>query len=171
METKSANETTAQYSAENLPVLEVAGGAGYLSDTRLVGSQDYSLFVGVSLPIFEGFRIDAQEKAARAETQARQAEVSADQLVLDDLNVRYLEQMQEAREDLATLSVEQDQAQKAAALARQRYLAFLGPLSDLQQALKDMVNVGLQTAEAKTQLLSAMGEKYLLGGGTSDAVK
>jgi len=171
LETKSANETTAQYSAENLPVLELAGGAGYLSDTRLVGSQDYSLFVGVSLPIFEGFRIDAQEKAARAETQARQADVSADQLILADLSVRYLEQMEEAREDLTTLAGEQDQAQKAVTLARQRYLAFLGPLSDLQQALKDMVSVGVEISDAKTRLLSAMGEKYLLGGGTSDAVK
>ncbi len=171
LETKSSNETAAQYSAENLPVLEVAGGAGYLSDTRLVSAQDYSLFVGVSLPIFEGFRIDAQEKAARSETQARQAEVSADQLYLSDLNVRYLEEMEEAREDLSTLAGEQERAQKAVDLARQRYLTFLGPLSDLQQALKDMVNVGVETSDAKTRLLSAVGEKYLLAGGTSEAIK
>jgi outer membrane protein TolC len=171
LETKSANETTAKYSAENLPVLEVAGSAGYLSGARLVDSQDYSLFAGISFPIFEGFRIDAQEKAARAEAQARQAEVSADQLTLDDLNVRYTEEMTQSLGDLKTLAEEQDRAAKAVTLARQRYLAFLGPLSDLQQALKDMINIGIQVLDAKTQLLLAVGEKYLLSGGTSDSVK
>lgn len=171
MEAKSAKETEARYSAENLPVLEVAGSAGYLNDTRLVQAQDYSVFVGISLPLFEGFRIDAEEKAARSEAEARQAEVSKDQLALDDLNVRYKEQIEEAREDLATLLGEQERAQKAVALARQRYLAFLGPLSDLQQALKDMVNVDIQTAETKTRLLLASGERYLFNGGTVEAIK
>lgn len=171
LETKSADETAARYSSENLPVLEVSGSTGYLNDARLVGSQDYSLFVGVSLPLFEGFRIDAQEKAARAETRAREAEVSADQLALSDLNVRYLEEIGETKDDLEVLTGEQDRAQKAVALARQRYLAFLGPLSDLQQALKDMVNATVEISDAKTRLLLAMGEKYLLAGGTSEDVK
>lgn len=171
LEVKSADETASKFNAENLPVLEVAGSAGYLSDARLVSSQDYSLFVGVSLPLFEGFRIDAEEKAARAETQARQAEVASDQLFLDDLNLRYAEQMEEAREDLKVLGEQADRAQKAVALSRQRYLAFLGPLSDLQQALKDFANAGVGLAEAKTRLLTAAGEKYLLNGGTSENVK
>lgn len=171
LETKSANETAARYSAENLPVLEVAGSAGYLDNTRLVQAQDYSLFVGISLPLFEGFRIDAEEKAARSETEAREAEVSADQMALDDLNVRYKEQVEEAQEDLAALAGEQERAQKAVALARQRYLTFLGPLSDLQQTLKDMVNVDTQIAEAKTRLLLATGQEYLLNGGTSAGVQ
>ncbi len=171
METKSANEKASQFSAENLPVLEVAGSAGYLDEARLVQSQDYSLFIGISLPLFEGFRIDAEEKAARAEAQARQAEVSADQLFLGDLNVKFAEQIAEAREDLQTLSGEQDRSAKAVILARQRYLSFLGPLSDLQQALKDMVNAGLQISDAKTSLWSAAAGRYFLNGGTSDALK
>ena len=171
LEAKSAGEKADQYFAENLPVLEVAGSAGYLSDTRLVPSQDYSLFVGISFPIFEGFRIDAQEKAARAEARARQAEVSGDELFLDDLNIRYREQAREAAEELKILAGEQDRAQKAVALARQRYLTFLGPLSDLQQALKDLVGVDVQTAETKTRLLLASGEKYLLNGGAVEAIK
>jgi len=171
LEVKSADETASKFNAENLPVLEVAGGAGYLSGTRLVDSQDYSLFAGISFPLFEGFRIDAEEKAARAETQARQSDVASDQLFLDDLNLRYAEQIEEAREDLKVLTEEADRAQKAVTLARQRYLAFLGPLSDLQQALKDMANAGVGLAEAKARLLSAAGEKYLLNGGTSEGVK
>jgi len=171
LEVKSSSETAARYSAENLPVLEVAGSTGYLSDTRLESPEDYSVFVGVSLPLFEGFRIDAEEKAARAETEARQAEVSGDQLTLSDLNVRYTEEADRSREELTVLGEEKDRASKAVALAKQRYLAFLGPLSDLQQALKDMVNIDLQTAEARTRLLRAAGNKYLLNGGSSDGMQ
>ncbi len=171
LETQSAQETAQKYSAENLPVLEVGGSAGYLSGARLVDEQDYSLFAGISFPLFEGFRIDAEEKAARAEAEARLAEASTDQLYLNDLNVEFAEQVEEAREDLVTLAGEQERAQKAVTLARQRYLTFLGPLADLQQSLKDMVNVDVQIAEAKTRLLLAYGEKYLLNGGTSDSMK
>src|SRR5581483_6454838 len=92
-EAKSANETANKYSAENLPAVEIGGSAGYLSATRLEQAQDYSVFVGVSLPLFEGFRIDAQEKAARAEAEARQSEISGDQLAIDDLNLKFSEQI------------------------------------------------------------------------------
>ena len=170
-ETKSANETAAKYSAENLPVLEVAGSAGYLSETRLEQAQDYSVFVGISLPLFEGFRIDAQEKAARAEAEARKAEISLDQLTVDDLNIKYAEEVEATTEELRVLAEEQEKTAKAALLAKQRYLSFLGPLSDLQQALKDMVNLDIQSAEAKTRLLRAAESKYLLNGGTVEAMQ
>ncbi len=171
LETKSAEETAEKYSAENLPVLEVAGSAGYLSDTRLEGPQDYSVFVGVSLPLFEGFRIDAEEKAARSEADARKAEISADQLSLDQLNVQYADEVQRSLEELKILGDEQERTAKAVALSKQRYLSFLGPLSDLQQALKDMVNLDIQASYAKTRLWAAITNRYLLNGGTSDAIK
>ncbi len=170
-EVKSAKETTAKYSAQNLPVLEVAGSAGYLSGTRLEPAQDYSLFVGVSLPLFEGFRIDAQEKAARSEAEARQSEVSADQLALKEFNIQYDEQVSAALEELKILGDETERSVKAATLAKQRYLSFLGPLSDLQQALKDKVNLDIQTADTKTRFFSAAVSRYLLNGGTSENLK
>jgi outer membrane protein TolC len=170
-ETKSAEETASQYSAENLPVLEVAGSAGYLNDTRLVSSQDYSVFVGVSLPLFEGFRIDAEEKAARAEAEARRAETAADQLGLDELNVKYADEVERSSAELKLLDDEREGAEKAVTESKERYLRFLGPLSDFQQALKDRVNMEVELAEAKTTLWSALVSRYLLNGGTSDALK
>jgi outer membrane protein TolC len=161
---KSAKETVGKYSAQNLPKLEVAASAGYLSDTRLVGSQDYSVFVGITVPIFEGFRIDAQEKKAQAEEEAKADELASAQLTLADLNAKYDEQIVTAREDLATLVPEQTSAQRGVEIAKQRYLSFLSPLANLQQALKDMVNVDTQIAEVKTNLLLAMGAKAFLDG-------
>jgi len=62
--------------------------------------------------------------------------------------------------------LEQDSAKKGVETAKQRYLAFLGPLADLQQALKDMVYVDTQIAEVKTNLLLALGSKAFLNGQT-----
>ncbi len=163
-EAKAASETTAKFSTENLPKLEVAASAGYLSDARLVNSEDYSVFVGVTVPIFEGFRIDAEEKRAKAEEEAKQNEVSSAQLTLADLNAQYDEQIQTARSDLKTLLPEKETAAKAVVLAKSRYLSFLGPLADLQQALKDKVGVDTQIAEVKTKLLLALGSKLFLNG-------
>jgi outer membrane protein len=171
LEAKAAQETVSKYSTENLPKLEVAGSAGFMDETRLEPSQDYSVFVGVTMPVFEGFRIDAEEKGAQAEAQARESDVAADQLALNDLNVGYSETIQEAQAELTILSQEEERAVKAVALAKQRYLNFLGPLSDLQQALKDSVGVETQTADVKTRLLLAEGSQYLVNGGTVAEMK
>ena len=163
-ERKAASETVGQYSAENLPKLEVSASAGYLGDSHLSDSQDYSVMVGIRMPIFEGFRIDAEEKRARYEEEAKTNELASAKLTLADLNAQYDEQITTAREDLATLLPEQTTAEQGVKLAKQRYLSFLSPLSDLQQALKDMVYVDTQIAEVKTNLLLALGSKAFLNG-------
>lgn len=165
-EQKAASETVGKYSAENLPKLEVAGSAGYLGNPSLPDSQDYSIFVGIRMPIFEGFRIDAEEKRARDEEDAKANELASAKLTLADLNVQYDDEISTDRGDLATLIPEQDSAKKGVEIAKQRYLAFLGPLADLQQALKDMVYVDTQIAEVKTNLLLALGSKAFLNGQT-----
>lgn len=165
-EQKAASETVGKYSAENLPKLEVAGSAGYLGDPSLPDSQDYSVFVGIRMPIFEGFRIDAEEKRARDEEDAKANELASAKLTLADLNAQYDDEIATDRGDLATLIPEQDSAKKGVETAKQRYLSFLGPLADLQQALKDMVYVDTQIAEVKTNLLLALGSKAFLNGQT-----
>ena len=165
-EQKAASETVGKYSAENLPKLEVAGSFGYLGDPSLPDSQDYSIFVGIRVPIFEGFRIDAEEKSARDEEDAKANELASAKLTLADLNAQYDDEISTDREDLATLIPEQDTAKQGVDTAKQRYLAFLGPLADLQQALKDMVYVDTQIAEVKTNLLLALGSKAFLNGQT-----
>jgi len=165
-EQKAASETVGKYSAENLPKLEVAGSAGYLGDPSLPDSQDYSIFVGIRMPIFEGFRIDAEEKRARDEEDAKANELVSARLTLADLNAQYDDEISTDRGDLATLIPEQDNAKKGVETAKQRYLSFLGPLADLQQALKDMVYVDTQIAEVKTNLLLALGSKAFLNGQT-----
>jgi len=163
---QAASETVGKYSAENLPKLEVDASAGYLGDDKLPDSQDYSVFVGIRIPIFEGFRIDAEEKKAKAEAEAKTDELASARLTLADLNAQYDQQIATAREDLATLVPEQDSAKQGVKIARQRYLGFLSPLADLQQALKDMVGVDAQIAEVKTNLLLALGSKAFLNGKT-----
>jgi outer membrane protein TolC len=168
-EQKAASETVGKFSAENLPKLEVAGSAGYLGDPSLPDSQDYSIFVGIRMPIFEGFRIDAEEKQARDEEDAKANELVSAKLTLADLNAQYDDEISTDRGDLETLIPEQDTAKRGVEIAKQRYLSFLSPLADLQQALKDMVYVDTQIAEVKTNLLLALGSKAFLNGQTLPA--
>lgn len=164
-EAKAAGETTKSFSSENLPKVELGGSVGTLEGERLVQGQDYSAFAGITLPLFEGFKIDAGERQARQEEAAKDQELIEARLALDDLNARLDDQIAEARNDLKRLLPETDRAARAVSLSRSRYLTFLGPLSDLQQALKDRVNVESQIAEVKTQLLLALGSKALVNGG------
>jgi outer membrane protein TolC len=161
----SATETRKKYLNENFPKIEAGASLGYLSDARLVQQQDYSVFVGATLPLFEGFRISAQEKQAAKEEEARGSEVKQAQLSMDSLNADYDERIEEARADLSLLQTQQTRADKAVALAKSRYLSFLGPLSDLQQGWKDMVDFDSQFADTRAALLLAMGSKAFANGG------
>ncbi|MGH7442592.1 MAG: hypothetical protein ACREKE_07980, partial [bacterium] len=120
---------------------------------------------GVTVPLFEGFKIHAETKAAEKEQDARQAEQAEARLELADFNARMDEQIAVAQEDLNQLVPVQLRAAQAVTLARSRYLNFLGPLSDLQQALKDQVTVDTQIAGVKTRLLLALGSKVFVNGG------
>jgi outer membrane protein len=167
----SAGETRKQYLNENFPKIEAGASAGYLSDSRLVAEQDYALFVGATIPLFEGFKIHAEEGRAAKEEEARLSEVKEARLILDSLNADFDESVEEARTDLKLLALQNDRADKAVALAKSRYLSFLGPLSDLQQGWKDMVNFQSQLADVQTQLILALGSKAFANGGALGAAK
>jgi outer membrane protein TolC len=165
-EAKAASETSGKFGAENLPRIELGASAGAMDSARLLGAQDYSVFGGVTFPVFEGMKTWGAWRQAALESEARGQEVIQARLALDDLNVRLDEQIDEARNDLNRLLPEQARAAQAVSLAKSRYLNFLGPLSDLQQALKDSVNVDSQISEVKTLLLLSLGTRSLVNGGT-----
>ncbi len=165
-EAKAAHEVAEQYSAENLPKVELGGAAGWLNGQDLQQGQDYTAFAGVTMPLFEGFRIVADTRAAEREQEARDALRAEAQLELDDFDARQDEEIGEARADLALLMPEERRAAKAVTIARYRYLHFLGPLADLQQALKDSVTAESMVAMTKTKLLLALGSKAFVNGAT-----
>jgi outer membrane protein TolC len=168
---KAAEEGVEKSSAQRLPRLEVAGSAGDLAGSRLVTDQDYSVYAGLTVPLFEGFRIDADVRRSAAARDQSLAEVAQARLDLADLTTRFSQRAEEARTQLAALGPELQDAGKAVDQARQRYLGFLGPLSDLQQALKDQVGIESRLAEAKASLLLATGSLRFLYGGGSEGLR
>jgi outer membrane protein TolC len=168
---KAAEQDLAKSSAQRLPKLEIAGSVGDLEGVRLVSSQDYSVYAGLTLPLFEGFRLDAEQAKSAAARDQSLAELDQARLDLADLTARYNQRAQEARSQLAALGPELQDAGRAVEQARQRYLGFLGPLSDLQQALKDQVGIESRLAESKASLLLATGSLRFLYGGGSEGLR
>jgi len=151
--------------AQSLPKIELAGSAGDLQGTRLVQDQDYSLYAGVTLPLFEGFRLDADERRAAAQRDEARAQAAQARLDVETLAVRFRQRSQESLELMQALLPQRRRAARAVREARQRYLSFLGPLADLQQALKDLVSVSTRFADAKAEHLLAEGSLRLVGSG------
>src|ERR1700693_4403880 len=165
-EAKAAHQTTEKISTESLPRVVAVGSVGYLSDSRVAPVENYSVWVGITLPLFEGFRISAEKFRARAAEDVKQNQLESIKLEVDDLNLQYDEEIQVARSELLNLQQQLEVAQKALSLSKTRYFSFLGPLIDLKEALRDLVQAETQIAEVKTKLLLAEGLKNLINGGT-----
>lgn len=163
-ELKAAHFHASEAESKHLPKVYAAASAGYLNDTRLVPSQNYSAWVGVTLPLFEGFRISSEAQRARAVADEKESRLSAVQLDLDETNTRYDETINIARLELKLLKDQHETALRAFALARQRYLAFLGTVIDLREALRNIARIESQINARRAELLLALGSKAVLNG-------
>jgi outer membrane protein TolC len=139
-----------QTKAQNLPQLVGIASAGYLQGTHLVDSQNYSLGIGIVLPIFEGFRIKDETDQKAAQVEERDYEVQSSQLGLENLNQQYEEKIQSAKVRVENLVIELDNANTAFAVAKKRYFGFQGTLVDVRDSLTNLARVegDLNTARA-----------------------
>jgi outer membrane protein TolC len=168
-EVQAAKAQSDSASAERLPRLYVSGSVGLMDDSRLVSQNDYSGWVGVSVPLFEGFRIDSEEKKNQALYRERTHEVSAVRLKVADVNAQLDQVVQVARDQLAVLGPQHDAALKSFSLAKDRYLNFLGSVTDLEESVRNVAQIETEIQNAQMDLLTAMGARKLFNGGVVKA--
>lgn len=165
-EIRAAKVSASKISAQHLPKLYAAGSAGFMESSRLVTKQDISGWIGVTVPLFEGFRINAESERAKVIANEKEDNLIATQLVFEDLNTQYDDTIRSERIQLAFLARERTQATQALELTRQRYLAFLEPVLNLKEAIRNLTRIDTQINKSSAQLLRAQANKLVLNGGS-----
>ncbi len=164
-EVLAAKALSSSASAERLPRLYVSGSVGLMDSSRLVKQSDYSGWAGISIPVFEGFRIASEEKRAQASLREKSDRLSATQLQVEDLNAQLDEAIEYAREQVLSLGPQYVAATRNFSLAKDRYLKFLGTVTDLEESVRNIARIETEMNDAQTDFLAAAGGKRLLNGG------
>jgi outer membrane protein TolC len=163
-EAASAHAAVSEFSAQNLPKIQATASVGDMDKSRLVEKKDYSGGFGVTLPLFEGYRISNQVHRAEAVASQRDNDLLAIRMELGDLNGRYDQTINASRVKLKYLTDELTVARRALQLAKERYFSYQGALVDLREALRNFARVESDINEVKTDLLFALGSKAVLNG-------
>ncbi len=163
---QSAKALSDSASTEGLPNLYATGSIGLLKGVELVPDSNYSASIGISFPLFEGFRIDADQKIARSVFEEKNDQLTAVQRQVDDLNDQYDEALDIARNKISELAAQRDEVDENFKLAKQRYLSLLGTVTDLQASLSNMAQVQTEWIDAQMDALTASGAKKLFNGGS-----
>jgi outer membrane protein len=135
--------------SENLPEVVGMASAGYLQNTHLVESQDYSLGVGIVFPLFQGFRIKNEVDEAASKLQEQDFLVESSRLELENINAQYDEKLKSSQARIENLNIEIENAVTAFNVAKKRYLGFQGTLVDVRDALTNLARVKGDLNEAK----------------------
>jgi outer membrane protein TolC len=165
-EVQTAKALSSGTTAERLPQLYVSGSVGLMDSSRLVPENDYSGWVGVTVPLFDEVRIGNEEKRTQAALQEKNKQFSATQLQVDDVNAQYDEAIGVARGQIGVLGPQHEAAVRNFALAKDRYLNFLGTVTDLEESVRNVAQIDTEMANAQMDLLTAEGSKSLFNGGT-----
>jgi multidrug efflux pump subunit AcrB/outer membrane protein TolC len=152
--------------AQALPQLFANASVGDVDKTRVVPLSDYSVSVGVALPVFEGFQFASDFKGAQAVFREREALLEDTRRQITYANDRYDDASSLARLSLDSLLARRRDAQRNLDLSRRRYLRLVSPLSDLQQALLNLTEIELELCDNRAALLGALGAQKLFNGGS-----
>lgn len=161
---RAARQVAGQRAGERLPRLAALGSVGAMQRARLVDMKDYSAGVGISVPLFEGFRLSGALAQAREAAAERASDLDAARLRAAEAELGFDEASETARVRLGYLDRQLDNAGQAFELARRRYLAFEGPLVDVREALRNLGRVRSQRNDAASELLLAHCAKLLFNG-------
>jgi len=164
-EAAAAHAEVSGYSAQNWPKITATASVGAMDQSRVIDKKEYSGGFGLTLPLFAGYRISGEIRRARALASAKDGDLTAARMTVDELNAQYDETINASRVELDYLKDERDVARKAFALAKQRYLAFEGALVDVREALRNLSRVETEIINVQVDLLLAAGSKALINGG------
>lgn len=150
--------------AQALPRLYGNVSIGTVDKTMLVPDEDYSVSIGLAVPLFSGLRVFRDHQRAQARVRETDALVddASRQIALG--NLQYDEAVAIAREQLASLHSREKAAQRNVDLSQARYFHLTGPLSDLLDALKNLGDIELQANASQWDLVSDLGAQKLFNG-------
>ncbi len=164
-----------QASAAHATVSESKGGhalkitllasKGGVSETTLVDKADYSAGFSVILPFFHGGQINSGVRQARALARQTDYALAAAREQVEDSNAVFDENINVSRAKLLYLDEEYQQAKEALMVAERRFLMFIGSLSDVREAIRNLQNIETQKCTEKCALLQAIASKTFLNGG------
>jgi outer membrane protein TolC len=123
-----------------------------------------SQLIGLSIPIFEGFRIEENVNRAAAQVSEKDFSLQASQQLLDNLNQQYDETILSTRTRLSYLGPELKLAEAAFDLAKKRYFSFQGDLLDVRAALANLTRVLLDENSTRARYLESKELKEVLNG-------
>ncbi|HTC21799.1 MAG TPA: hypothetical protein VK859_13170, partial [bacterium] len=91
--------------------------------------------------------------------------LSATQLQVDDVNAQFDEAINVARGQIQVLGPQHDAAGRSFSLAKDRYLNFLGSVTDLEESVRNVAQIETEMNNAQMDLLTSLGSKRLFNGG------
>lgn len=161
---KASEAELSRAKAGRMPELLGLVTGGYFQNDQLNQKWNYSAGIGISLPLFEGFKIDADIGRASADLQSEKAGYQAVAQSVNESNSKYDEQIQALKVRLDYLQKENKLAHDAYSLAKKRYFGFQGGLIDLREALRNLDRVLSEIDEAQRDLFIARGGRALFNG-------
>lgn len=150
--------------SENWPKLVAMASSGYMDNVQFVTNYNYSAGIGITIPLFEGYRISSEidQNAARLSEKTYAAQ-AVEQFVAET-NQRYDEITTSMILRLEHLQRELKLAQTAFDVAKTRYFKFQGGLLDLRAALDNLTRVLIDVNETRARLFVAQASKEVLNG-------
>lgn len=153
--------------AESRPEISALITGGYFDNQLQSEKFNYSAGIGISVPLFTGFKLESHIDREQADLNAEEAGLAYSRQAVDTVNSRYSEQTQSLRVRLTFLDRENRLAKTALELARKRFLDLQGTMVDLRDTIKNMTRVLQSTDEAYRDLYTARGEASLMAGARS----
>jgi outer membrane protein TolC len=162
---KMAEQDYEASQAERRPNLVAIATGGYFDGNNLDQKWNYGAGLGVTIPLFEGFRLEANVNRAAALKQSAQEEKKSTELGVVEQNSRFLEARNGLGVRMSSLKLELDLAQKAFKFAQKRYFSGQGSLIDLREALRNLSRVETSINETQRDLYIARTSQVVYNGG------
>jgi outer membrane protein TolC len=158
-----AESNVSKAAAQHAPTIWFAGSAGAVSGGI---ASNYNAAFALTIPVFEGFRINADTDRAQAQQMEAKHALDTAKLTVNDQNERYDKIIHNARFSLHILAEEKAAGYEALRIAKTRYIYFLGSLADIREGIRNLMRIETSINDAKADLLNALAAKAFLNGGT-----
>ncbi len=158
-----AKDDLCREKAELMPKLVTVASAGAMEKTHLVPKKDYSIGVGLIVPLYD-LHVVGGIKRARANVSAKNEEVAAQIQFLEETNAKYDTIINSSQVKLGHLNLELSLAREGFKVAKRRYFDLEGQLVDLREAFRDLARASVEAEDSRANILKAQGSKYLLNG-------
>jgi outer membrane protein len=153
----SANAEAARARAARWPTLALTGNAGrtYFLEESRDPSTSYNIGVNLSVPLFDGGRLEAEARAARRDAERLQAEVGTQRSQITRAVTEAYHDVRHAQAQREGIRVQFESASESAQAAEARYTAGIGSLLELLTAQAALARARQSADEADSEWLAA----------------